>query len=228
MSGVAMGFISAFWLGILTSISPCPLATNIAAVLFLSKSITHEKIVFHSGLFYALGRMLTYAALGFIIIHSLLSIPSIANFLQKYMNKALGPILFIVGLYLLGLFKLNFSGINISGRHQERLANAGVIGSFLLGLLFALSFCPVSAALFFGSLIPLSLNHKFGMALPFVYGIGTALPVLIFAVFVVFGVTSAGKWFNQVANFEIYARKTTGAIFVLVGVYYVLTHILYK
>jgi cytochrome c biogenesis protein CcdA len=171
--------------------------------------------------------MITYAVLGFIIIGSLLSIPTIANFLQKYMNKALGPILIITGLYLLDILKLNFSGFSISGRHQENLANSGVIGAFLLGLLFALSFCPVSAALFFGSLIPLSLNYRFGVTLPFIYGIGTGLPVVIFATLIALGVKSVSRWFNKVIKFELYARKVTGMIFILVGVYYILAYIFY-
>jgi cytochrome c biogenesis protein CcdA len=227
MSTVLLGFISAFWLGILTSISPCPLATNIAAVSFLSRRIAHQKAVFWSGLFYTIGRTITYAVLGFIIIGSLLSIPTIANFLQKYMNKALGPILIIVGLFLLDVLKFNIPVFSISQENQHNLANSGIKGSFALGLIFALSFCPVSAALFFGSLIPLCLNHKFGTILPFIYGIATGLPVLIFALFIAFGIKSVSKWFSKVTKFEIYARKITGAIFILVGAYYILAHIFY-
>ena len=227
MAETLIGFISAFWLGILTSISPCPLATNIAAVSFLSKRIGHQKIVFWSGLFYTLGRMITYAVLGFIIIYSLLSVPAISNFLQKYMNKILGPILVIVGLFLLDVFKINIPAFSISQEKQDNLANTGVKGSFALGLIFALSFCPVSAALFFGSLIPLSISHRFGAILPFIYGIATGLPVLVFAVFIAFGVKSISQWFNNVIKLEIYARKITGIIFMLAGIYYILAHIFY-
>lgn len=225
MKEVLIGFISAFWLGILTSISPCPLATNIAAVSFLSKKIAHPKVVFFSGLFYVIGRMVTYAVLGFIIIYSLLSIPTIANFLQKYMNKALGPLLIIAGLFLLDVFKFNIPSFRVSQHKQDTLAQSGIKGSFLLGIIFALAFCPSSAALFFGSLIPLSLAHKFGRSLPFIYGIATGLPVLIFALFISLGVKSVTGWFTKVTNFEIYARKITGAIFILVGIYYILAHI---
>jgi len=225
MSSVLVTFISAFWLGILTSISPCPLATNIAAVSFLSRRIAHQKAVFWSGLFYTIGRMITYAVLGFIIIGSLLSIPTTANFLQKYMNKALGPILIIVGLFLLDVFKFNIPGFSVSQEQQDNLAKSGIKGSFALGFIFALSFCPVSAALFFGSLIPLSLNYRFGIILPFIYGIATGLPVLVFALFIIFGVRSISHWFNKVGKFEIYARKITGAIFILAGIYYLLAYV---
>ena len=99
-------FGSALWLGILTSISPCPLATNIAAVSFLSKKIAHPALVFISGFAYTLGRMAAYAALGWIIISSLLGVPEVAQFLQKYMGKALGPLLIITGLFLLEILDI--------------------------------------------------------------------------------------------------------------------------
>ena len=221
---IALG--SALWLGILTSISPCPLATNIAAVSFLSKKIAHPFMVLISGLGYTLGRMVAYAALGWVIISSLLSIPQAAQFLQKYMVKALGPILIITGLILLEVIKLKLSGFTLSQKHHNRLVESGAPGAFLLGLIFALAFCPVSAALFFGSLIPLALNSKAGTLLPFVYGIGTGLPVLGFAVAIALGVTSMSHWFHKITKLELYTRRITGIIFILVGLYYTGVYIL--
>ena len=145
-----MALLSALWFGILTSISPCPLAANIAAVSFLSKKINHPRMILWSGLAYTLGRMTAYVVLGVIIISSLAGVPAVANFLQKYMNRILGPILILVGLFLLDILKLNFSGFSLSGEKQNKLAELGVLGSFVLGAIFALSFCPISAALFFG------------------------------------------------------------------------------
>ena len=220
MDGFFTGIASALWLGILTSISPCPLATNIAAISFLSKKIIHPKAVVMSGLFYTLGRMLSYAVLGFIIIISLLSVPALANFLQKYMNKAFGPLLIVTGLFLLDVFRFHMPSFSLSQKHQTKLAEAGVGGSFVLGLIFALVFCPISAALFFGGLIPLALNNKAGITLPFVYGIGTGLPVLLFAFLIALGVTSLSHWFNRLTKLEDFMRKTTGIIFILVGLYY--------
>ncbi|MDD5137093.1 MAG: sulfite exporter TauE/SafE family protein, partial [Candidatus Omnitrophica bacterium] len=132
-----MIILTALWLGVLTSISPCPLATNIAAISFLSRKITHPKTVFLSGISYTIGRMLAYAILGFLIVKSLLSVPLAANFLQKYMNKALGPILIIAGLFLLDIFKLNIPSLIIQERHQTRLAGSGIFGACILGFIFA-------------------------------------------------------------------------------------------
>ena len=213
-------FGSALWLGILTSISPCPLATNIAAVSFLSKKIAHPALVFISGFAYTLGRMAAYAALGWIIISSLLGVPEVAQFLQKYMGKALGPLLIITGLFLLEIITLKLPGIALSQKHHNKLVESGAPGAFLLGFIFALAFCPVSAALFFGSLIPLALNSKAGMLLPFIYGVGTGLPVLLFAVAIALGVTSMSHWFHKITKLEYHTRRITGVIFILVGLYY--------
>jgi len=220
-----MMLLFALWLGILTSISPCPLATNIAAVSFLSRKINHPGKVFWSGLAYSLGRVVAYVVLGAVIISSLAGVSAVANFLQRYINRILGPVLIIVGLFLMDVLKLSFSGFALSAKRQNILAESGVGGSFLLGVVFALSFCPISAALFFGSLIPLALNNNFALVLPFVFGLGTGLPVVVFAIGVALGIKSMTRWFSRVAQLEVYMRKVTGAIFILVGIYYVWAYV---
>ena len=226
MTEIFIGFASALWLGILTSISPCPLATNVAAISFLAKKITHPVFVLLSGIAYTVGRMATYAVLGFILINSILGIPQVAQFLQKYMAQALGPILIVTGLILLEVIKINLPGLSLSQKHHNKLVEAGVPGAFLLGVVFAFAFCPVSAALFFGSLIPLALNHRLGVTLPFIYGIGTGLPVLVFAVAIAAGVTSLSRWFHKLTKLEYYMRVITGIIFILIGLYYAGAYIL--
>lgn len=226
MTELLISSASALWLGILTSISPCPLASNVASISFLSKKITHPFFVFISGLAYTLGRMVSYALLGWIIISSFLSVPQVAQFLQKYMGKALGPILIITGLILLDVITLRLPRLSLSEKHNNKLAESGAPGAFLLGFIFALAFCPISAALFFGSLIPLAINSKSGIILSFIYGIGTGLPVLIFAFAIALGVKSLSHWFHRVKGFEYYTRKITGVVFILVGLYYIGIYIL--
>jgi len=226
MTGIFIIFASALWLGILTSISPCPLASNVAAISFLSKKITHPVLVLISGLAYTFGRMVSYAVLGWIIISSLLSVPQVAQFLQKYMGKALGPLLILTGLILLEVITIRLPGLSLSQKHHNKLSKSGAGGAFLLGFIFALAFCPISAALYFGSLIPLAINSKSGIILPFIYGIGTGLPVLVFAVAIAMGVTSLSHWFNRITRLEYYARKITGVVFISVGLYYIGIYIL--
>lgn len=220
MTEIFIGLASALWLGILTSISPCPLASNVAAVSFLSKKITHPVLVFISGLAYTLGRMFSYVILGWLIINSLLSVPQIAQFLQKHMSTALGPLLILTGLVLLEIITIRLPGLFLSQKHHNKLAESGAPGAFLLGFIFALAFCPISAALYFGSLIPLALKSKLGVTLPFVYGVGTGLPVLAFAVAIALGVTSLSHWFRRITKLEYYTRRITGVVFILVGLYY--------
>ena len=225
MTDIFFASLSALWLGILTSISPCPLATNIAAVSFLSKKINHPKLVLYTGLAYAAGRMFTYAVLGALIIASLVKVPFLANLLQRYMNKVLGPLLFIVGVFLLDIIKLNIGSFSISHEKQNKLAEYGIIGSFALGVIFALSFCPIAAALFFGSLISLAVSTSFGIILPFFYGIGTAIPVLVFAIGISLGARSFSRWFTQAATLERHMRKITGVIFIVIGIYFIWSYI---
>lgn len=226
MTEMFIGLGSALWLGILTSISPCPLATNVAAISFMAKKIAHPLLVLLSGIAYTVGRMVSYAALGFIIINSALSVPQVAQFFQKYMGLVLGPILIITGLILFEIIKINIRGLSLSRKYHNKLIDAGMPGAFLLGVIFALAFCPVSAALFFGSLIPLAINCKSGFALPFIYGIGTGLPVLVFAFAIALGVASLSRWFNRLTRIEYYMRRVTGIIFILAGLYYIKIYLL--
>jgi cytochrome c-type biogenesis protein len=216
---------SALWLGILTSISPCPLATNIAAVAFVGKGVDNPRRVFLAGMAYTLGRALTYAVIASLLVASLLSAPYLSRFLQKYMNLLLGPLLIIVGLMLLELIKINFRGSNMWTGLQKRAESWGLLGAMFLGIIFALSFCPISAALFFGSLIPVALRLDSGILLPATYGLGTALPVLAFSILIAAGAKSLSSAHQQLVRFEFWARRITGVIFVLAGLYYSLIYI---
>ena len=216
---------AAFWLGLLTSISPCPLATNIAAVSFIGKGVGSTRRAFLAGIFYTLGRCLTYTALGVAFAVGSLSIPLLSDFFQRQINSFLGPILILVGMVLLDLLKVQLGGSEWLEKLQSKTAALGLFGSLLLGTLFAASFCPVSAALFFGSLVPLTIKVKSAVLLPTIYGIGTGLPVLVFAALIVFGLNKLGSFYGAVTSFEKYARVATGVIFLLVGIYYSLVYI---
>ena len=226
MSGdMLMAAVSAVWLGVLTSISPCPLATNIAAISYVSRKVAAPKIVFFNGLLYILGRTLTYTCIGVLLVGSMLSAPSLSHFLQKYMYMALGPLLILVGMILLELISFNIGEGGISDKMKGRIDAMGTWGALLLGILFALSFCPVSAALFFGSLIPIAVRNESGIILPSLYGIATGLPVVVFAVLLAFGAQKVAQAYNKLAGFERWARRITGVVFIGVGVYYCLTNI---
>lgn len=216
---------TALWLGFLTSISPCPLATNIAAVSFLGRRVKKPLHVLASGLMYTLGRTLTYVLIGVFLVESLMNAPWLSQALQKYMNLLLGPLLIVVGMTLTGLISFIPGSAGLSASIQNRIQTSGILGAGLLGVLFALSFCPTSAALFFGSLIPLALNQQSGLLLPALYGIGTGLPVLVFALLLAFGARWIGVAFNRITEFEKWARLITGILFILVGGYFCLTHI---
>jgi len=221
---IALG--SAFWLGILTAASPCPMASNIAAISYLTRDVEGTKRVLLSGILYSLGRVITYVGLGLLIAGSLLNIPEVAFFLQNRMNQLLGPILILAGVILIGWLKPGFSGVNASEGTVKKVKGLGYAGALLLGFLFALSFCPVSAGLFFGSLIPLSLQQGAPFLLPLAYGLGTGLPVMGFALGIALGVKSLNRAFQRTTQAASWLRKLTGWAFLLVGVYYVYIHLI--
>ncbi len=216
---------TAAWLGILTSISPCPLATNIVAISFISRDIGYPSRVLGTGLLYTLGRILAYVALGTFLVASVLSIPQVSLSLQYWMNRLLGPILILVGMFLLDFFQIRFSNSLVSESLHERARSWGPWGAGLLGMIFALSFCPISAALFFGSLIPLSVSVGSNFMLPILYGLGTGLPVSIFAVAIAIGANSVSRAMDKLGHIERWARGVTGIVFIVVGIYYACDHI---
>jgi hypothetical protein len=220
-----MAAFSATWLGILTSISPCPLASNVAAISYVSRRVDKPGKVLLHGLLYVSGRTLTYAVLGVLLVSSLLTAPALSHVLQKYMHLVLGPILILVGMILLEMISFPLPSIGGGGKMQARIDALGAWGALLLGILFALSFCPVSAALFFGSLLPLAVQHKSGIVLPVFYGIATGLPVALFSLVIAFGLQRLAEAYKALAGFELWARRLTGIMFIGIGLYYSVTKI---
>jgi len=223
MNAWLLATASAFWLGLMTSISPCPLTANIAAMSYVGREVGSRRRTVLAGLLYTLGRTLSYAVLAAVLIAGLLSIPQVALFLQRHMNRFLGPLLVVVGLALLEVIPLPSFGGGLSDRFVSRMKQAGPFGALLLGAVFALAFCPVSAALFFGSLVPLALDHRSPVWLPAVYGVGTGLPVVVFAVLLGAGVHWVGRAFDRISLFERWARRVTALVVIGVGVYYMWT-----
>jgi cytochrome c biogenesis protein CcdA len=216
---------SAFGFGILTSISPCPMAMNITAISYVSRRLGNARQVFLSALLYMAGQTLAYLGLAFVLIAGARSTPLIALFLQKYMHLILGPILIVAGMFLLQLIHLNMTGRDMGEGLQKRVDAMGVWGAFLLGAVFALTFCPTSASYYFGSLIPLSLKVNSSTILPIMFGFGAALPVMLFAVLLAISVQSVGKAYNILGKVERWARNITGWIFISLGVYFSLKYI---
>jgi cytochrome c biogenesis protein CcdA len=222
MDGVLAGAGAAVWLGFLTSISPCPLATNIAAISYIGKEVASPRRALLAGLLYAAGRTLTYVLLATGIVASLLSIPELSDSLQMNMNRLVGPVLIVAGIALLGLIPMPDLGPKLGVSLQSRASAWGPAGAALLGILFALSFCPVSAALFFGSLIPLAVTGGSAVSLPSLYGLGTAVPVVAFSVLLAAGSKALSRVFATITRLEWWARRGTGVAFLVVGVYYTL------
>lgn len=212
--------LSAFLIGIMTSISPCPLATNITAIAFISKDIKSSKQTLLNGLFYTLGRGVSYTLLATLIYFGLSSF-SISSIFQGWGDKALGPVLILIGLIMADIIKINFKTNNPKiDQIKLWLAKKGYIGSLLLGMLFALAFCPYSGVLFFGVLIPMVLKSSESLLLPPLFALGTGLPVIIFSFILAFSANKISSTFSKVSQVEKIIRKIISAIFIIIGFYY--------
>lgn len=214
--------LTALLLGLITAIAPCPMATNIAAVAYISRRVTDRKYAVITGTLYTLGRMVSYSVLGILIITVGLEIPWISATIQDVGEKVLGPLLIVVGVLMLFIDRLSFGrGGGKLASLGGKVADWGMIGGFLLGVIFALAFCPYSAVLFFGALIPVALKSSGGVALPAVFAIGTGLPVLIFGTLLSAGVAGVASWLNAITRVERIIRIIVALIFIGVGIYYV-------
>ncbi len=224
MEGSVSGAGLAAWLGILTSISPCPLATNVAAVSFIGSDATPRRAALW-GLAYTAGRAAAYLLLGVVLVAGLLSSTAMSQVLQRHMNRILGPLLVLAGMVLLDLLTWKSAGTGVGEGLRRRAGKGGAATACVLGFVFALSFCPVSAALFFGGLVPLALKSGSPVAFPLLYGAGTGIPVLVFAALVAFASRAVGPVFERLARAERWGRLVTGGVFVAVGIYYALKYI---
>lgn len=211
--------LTAFLLGLMTAISPCPMATNITAIGFIGKDMKSSKRVFVNGLLYTLGRSISYTAIGLLFYFSA-SRFEFAGFIQEWGEKVTGPILIVIGLFMLGAIKLNIPGLDGLNKNMEERAQKGFWSVLLLGIVFALAFCPYSGVLYFGMLIPMTVSSVSGLYLPIVFALGTGIPVIVFAWLIAFSVSSIGNTYNKIRSFEKWFRRTVAILFIGVGLYY--------
>ena len=217
--------LTAFLLGLMTAISPCPLATNITATAYLSKDIGDKRRVMFNGMFYTLGRMFTYTALGLIFYFGA-SRFQVAKLLQNVGGIWLGIALVIIGIFMLDIIKIKVPGMNkLTSKIENKKGKKTYLDAFLFGLLFALAFCPYSGVLYFGGLIPMTIASPSGLLLPPVFAIATGLPVIIIAWLLAYSVSNVGKFYNKMNAFQKWFKWVVAALFIIVGIYYIITSI---
>ncbi len=221
LENTQLPFLSALILGLMTAISPCPLATNLTAIAYIGKDIENRRKVFIHGLIYTLGRGVSYTTIGLIFYFGASQF-EISGALQKYGEKLLGPLLIIIGLLMLDIVKIPFPSLGkLSDKMQEK-SQSGFWSVLLLGIVFALAFCPYSGVLYFGMLIPMTISSTSGLYLPIIFAIGTGLPVIIFAWIIAFAIGGVGNVYNKMKVFEKWFRRVVALLFIAVGIYYLL------
>jgi cytochrome c-type biogenesis protein len=216
----SLPWVTALVLGLMTAISPCPLATNITAIGFISKDIENRNRVFYNGLFYTLGRVITYTSIALIIFLGADQF-KFGGFFQRYGERIIGPLLIIIGIIMLDVIKIKFPGFSGMTSRLENRKRWRYIDAVLLGVIFALAFCPYSGVLYFGMLIPMTVSSASGLYLPVIFAVATAIPVILFAWFLAYTVSGVGKIYSKIKTFEIWFRRIIAILFIAVGIYYV-------
>lgn len=216
-----MPWFTALLLGLMTAISPCPLATNITAIGFISKDIEDRNRVFINGLMYTLGRAITYTAIALIIFLGADQL-KFGGFFQRYGEKIIGPLLILIGLFMLDIFRIQFPGFNRLTSGMQDKKKWKYKDALLLGLLFALAFCPYSGVLYFGMLVPLTVASPSGLYLPVIFAVATGIPVIIIAWLLAYTVSGIGNVYNKIKSFELWFRRIIAVLFIVVGIYYII------
>jgi cytochrome c biogenesis protein CcdA len=220
-ANTSIPIVSALVLGLLTAISPCPMATNITAIGFIGKDLGNRNRVFYNGLIYTLGRTFSYTVLALILFLGADQF-KISGLFQKYGEKIMGPLLILIGIFMLGIIKLNFPAFSrLTARFQDR-GRFNYWDVFLLGVIFALAFCPYSGVLYFGMLVPLTISTS-GLHLPVVFAIATGIPVILFAWLIAYTISGIGTVHKKFKSFEYWFRRVVAVIFIGIGIYYIIT-----
>jgi cytochrome c-type biogenesis protein len=213
--------LTAFILGLMTAISPCPLATNITAVAFISKDIENRQRAFANGIIYTLGRAFSYSIIGIILFFGASQF-QVSKLFAANGQKFLGPLLIIIGILMLDLIPLKFS---FFGKLNEKLGGKDFKNSsfnvLLLGIVFALAFCPYSGVLYFGMLIPMSIASPSGLYLPLIFAVGTGIPVIIAAYIIAYSISGIGNFYNKIQSFQKWFNRIVAVLFIAAGFYYV-------
>lgn len=216
--GIAL--LSVAWSGLLCALSPCPLTTNLAVVGLIARQSGGPRRLLTCGLVYALGRVLAYEALALILVTGLTSAPTLAQFLQREMARCAGPLLVLVGTVLLDLLPhWRLPKVGLAERLRKLSSCEGLGGIFALGVLLTLAFCPISAALFFGGLLPLAMETGSFVLLPCLFGLAATLPLLLLAASLAFAAGQMARWLNRVATFERWAKRATALLSLAIGLY---------
>ena len=215
-------FLTAAILGLMTAISPCPLATNISAIGYIGRDIEDRRRVFINGLVYTLGRAVSYTVIALVIYFGA-SQMDISGWFQRWGEKLLGPVLIIIGLFMLDFITLNLPGV---GSFSEKLGERGrksYLSALLVGMLFALAFCPYSGVIYFAMLIPMTVASPAGLYLPAIFAIATGIPVIVFAWLIAFAIGNVGKMYSRLKVFELWFRRVVAVLFIGVGIWYIIT-----
>ncbi len=215
--------LSALFLGIMVAVAPCTIASNVSVIGFLMRERQNKRKVFLNGAVYTLGRTVAYGLLGTAIFYFAGGL-KIGELLQHSVGKIIGPLFILVGFLMLDLVHIHGLADKCQRWLDVKKFQKRNWSAFGMGLLLAFAFCPYCAAIYFGMLIPFSFTVSHGVALPWIFGIGAAVPVFITIGVIAFSYNRLYKLYNKLQKFEIWFRRILGVLFILSGMLFVVEY----
>ncbi len=214
--------VSALLFGLLGSAAPCQLSTSVAALAFVSRRADDGRKLLGQTFAFVAGKVTVYALVGGVLVALGLQVNQITETaipVVVFARRALGPLLVVVGLFMVGVLASRLSvGERVSTWFYNRAGRRkGLAPAYLMGLAFAFTFCPTLFWLFFGLTIPLAIASPGGIVFPGVFAIGTTLPVIVLAL-LAYQMVNVGQLVRRFKSASVWVQRVVGVIFILIGI----------
>jgi len=228
-AAINLPLVSALLFGLMGALAPCQISTNVAALAFLSRDVSDPRRIWGQTAAFIAGKVTVYLLVGGAVVILSLQLNQVNDAVVPVVviaRRALGPLLIVVGLFMLGLLKLPLSlGERFSAWLEGKVGQRqGVIPAYLLGVAFSFTFCPTLFWLFFGLTIPLAIASPGGVLFPGVFALGTALPVLGLAAVIASGSVNVGQFVKRFKAANIWIQRAVGVIFVVIGLHEIILY----
>ncbi|MFC0477384.1 sulfite exporter TauE/SafE family protein [Robertmurraya beringensis] len=214
--------LSALILGLVGALAPCQFTGNLGAITIYGNQSVQKGLAWREVLFFILGKIVVFALLGLIVWVVGNEAKSTLTMFFPWIRKSFGPLLIIIGFFMLGIVKFRKS--LTLGSIPNKFMKKGKIGAFLMGVSFTLGFCPTMFVLFFITLMPIALAVPYGPVLPAIFAVGTSIP-LILSIFLIWYFDLSGKLLKKNGRkLGLFVQRLAGVVMLLIGVLDTLTY----
>ncbi|MBU9714797.1 sulfite exporter TauE/SafE family protein [Evansella tamaricis] len=210
----------ALLLGVVGALAPCQFSSNVSAITLYGTNSLNKGISWSDTIFFILGKVMAFSGLGLIVFLLGQEFQQQLPIFFEYFRKLLGPILIIIGIYMLGFFTMRWT-IRLWKKSEDK-QQQGKWGAFMLGFSFSLGFCPTMFLLFFILLMPMTLSTAYGAVLPSLFAIGTAIPFLL-TIVIIWYLGLGGKMMKKGRKLGLTIQKIAGSLMIIIGILDIMT-----